>query len=91
MSVRRFLLLLPALALVACGDSRLPQLELTGSAMGTTFKVVLVEPPETLATDALEGDIVASLRDVDGLASTWRDDSELSMFNANPSIDWVVV
>lgn len=91
MSVRRFLLLLPALALAACGDSRLPQLELTGSAMGTTFKVVLVEPPETLATDALEGDIVASLRDVDGLASTWRDDSELSMFNANPSIDWVVV
>jgi thiamine biosynthesis lipoprotein len=91
MSVRRFLLLLPALALAACGDSRLPQLELTGSAMGTTFKVVLVEPPKTLATDILESDILASLNDVDVLASTWRDDSELSEFNANPSIDWVVV
>jgi thiamine biosynthesis lipoprotein len=91
MSVRRLLLLLPALALAACGDIRLPQLELTGSAMGTTFKVVLVEPTKTLATDILESDILASLNDVDVLASTWRDDSELSEFNANPSIDWVVV
>jgi thiamine biosynthesis lipoprotein len=91
MRLYRFLLLLPALALAACGDSRLPQLELTGNALGTMFKVVLVEPPETLATDALEGDIVASLHNIDGLASTWRDDSELSLFNANPSIDWIVV
>jgi thiamine biosynthesis lipoprotein len=91
MRLRRFLLLLPALVLTACGDSRLPQLELTGSAMGTTFKVVLVEPPDTLATEALESDILATLGDVDKLASTWRDDSELSVFNANPSVDWIVV
>jgi len=90
MSLRRFLLLLPALVLAACGDSRLPQLELTGSAMGTTFKVLLVEPPDTLAATELEADIVASLGGVDDLASTWRDDSELSRFNANPSLDWIV-
>jgi len=91
MSLHRFLLLLPALVLAACGDSRLPQLELAGSAMGTTFKVLLVEPPDTLAAAKLEADIVASLGGVDELASTWRDDSELSIFNANPSVDWIVV
>ncbi len=91
MSLLRFLLLLSALVLTACGDSRLPQLELTGSALGTTFKVVLVEPPDTLAGGALESDILASLGGIDDLASTWRDDSELSTFNANPSVDWIVV
>jgi thiamine biosynthesis lipoprotein len=87
----RFLLLLSAFVLAACGDSRLPQLELTGNALGTTFKVVLVEPPGELDTEALESDILASLAGVDDLASTWRDDSELSAFNANPSVDWIVV
>ena len=92
MRLCRFLLLLPALALAACGgESRLPQLELVGNAMGTSYKVVLVEPPDALAEEELEADIVASLRAVDELASTWRDDSELSALNANPSIDWIVV
>jgi thiamine biosynthesis lipoprotein len=87
----RFLLLLSALALAACGESRLPQLELTGNALGTTFNVVLVEPPGALDTEALESDILASLARVDDLASTWRDDSELSAFNTNPSVDWIEV
>ena len=87
----RFLSLLPALLLVACGDSRLPQLELAGEAMGTTFKVVLVEPPVTAAVERLEAEIVAALQAVDQLASTWRSDSELSVFNSNPSTDWISV
>ena len=91
MHVRHFLALLPVLALCACGDSRLPQLELSGQAMGTTFKVLLVEPPETLATDALESELVAALQAVDLLASTWRDDSELTVFNNDLSIDWIPV
>jgi thiamine biosynthesis lipoprotein len=65
--------------------------ELTGNALGTMFKVVLVEPPDALDTAGLENGIVASLGRVDELASTWRDDSELSMFNANQSVDWIVV
>lgn len=91
MRLRQLLLLLPALALSACGDARLPQLELTGSAMGTTFKVVLVEPPEALATETLESELVAALQTVDLLASTWRDDSELTAFNVDYSIDWIPV
>lgn len=91
MRLRHLLVLLPALALSACGDARLPQLELTGSAMGTTFKVVLVEPTEAIATDTLESELVAALQTVDLLASTWRDDSELASFNVDHSIDWIPV
>ena len=90
MRVSRLLLLLPALALSACGDGR-SQLELTGQAMGTTFNVVLVEPPEEIATDTLESDLTAELQAVDLLASTWRDDSELTAFNLDLSIDWIPV
>ncbi len=91
MTVCRSLLLVAALLLAACGDGRLPQLELGGSALGTTFNVSIVEPPENLDTAKLEADIVATLKRIDDLASTWRADSELSVFNADQSIDWIIV
>ncbi len=83
------LLLLPALA--ACGEQRLPQLELAGSALGTTFRVTIVEPAAMLDTAVLEADIAATLARIDQLASTWRDDSDLSRFNQDPSTDWIMV
>jgi thiamine biosynthesis lipoprotein len=88
--VRR-LLLLPVILLAACGDGRLPQIDLVGEALGTTFKVSIVEPAASLDTDALEADIVAALARVDALASTWRDDSELATLNAADSTDWIDV
>jgi len=90
MHLRQLLLLLSALALSACGEDR-SQLELTGQAMGTTFNVIVVEPPETLVTDTLESELIAELQTVDLLASTWRDDSELTAFNLDLSIDWIPV
>ncbi len=87
----RSLLLVAALLFAACGDGRLPQLELRGNAMGTTFNVSIVEPPAGFDMAALEADIVATLKRIDDLASTWRTDSELSVFNADPSIDWIAV
>ena len=91
MHLRRLLLILPALALCACGDNSLPQLELTGQAMGTTFRVVLVDPPDTIAEDTLKNEIIAALQTVDVLASTWRDDSDLTVLNVDQSIDWIPV
>ena len=88
---RSLLSLLPALLLAACGDGRLPQLEIDGSALGTTFRVSVVEPPEALDPEALQGEILATLEGIDRLASTWRADSELSVFNADRSIDWIIV
>jgi len=89
MALRFLLLLLPVLA--ACGEQRLPQLELAGSALGTTFKVAIVEPAAALDSAGLEAEIAATLARVDELASTWRYDSELSAFNREQSLDWVAV
>lgn len=89
MALRFLLLMLPVLA--ACGEHSLPQLELAGSALGTTFKVAIVEPAATLDTALLEADIAATLARIDRLASTWRDDSELSLFNRDPSTNWIAV
>lgn len=91
MSPRRCFLLLSALFLVACGDGRLPQLELEGSAMGTTFNISIVEPSDTLDEETLQADIVAALTRIDKLASTWRDDSELTAFNNDSAVDWIIV
>jgi thiamine biosynthesis lipoprotein len=87
MALRR-LLLVSVFLLGACDA---PQLNLAGNAMGTTFNVSIVEPAETLNTDTLEADIVSALTRIDLLASTWRTDSELSVFNADQAIDWIII
>ena len=88
----RYSAVLLALLLVACsGDQRLPEYELSGSTMGTTFNVKLVAPGENLDKDRLRVRLDETLAAVDQLTSTWRDDSELSLFNANPSTDWIAV
>lgn len=84
--------LIPALLLAACGgDSRLPELELSGSTMGTSFNILLVDPAEDLAKDRLQSGIAETLERIDQLASTWRDDSEVSALNANPDTNWIDV
>ncbi len=81
-------LLLPVLA--AC-DRAAPQIDLQGGALGTSFVVSLVAYPDDLDTDVLEEDLLEALAALDELASTWRDDSELSALNASTSIDWIPV
>jgi len=90
MTMRSLTCCIALLALAAC-DSSMPQLDLDGSALGTSFTVSLVEPPEDLDAEALRGEILAAMQYVDQLASTWREDSELSVFNADLSIDWIPI
>lgn len=90
MVLRSLTCCLAFLALAAC-DNSLPQLDLDGSALGTSFRVSLVEPPDDLDAEALREEILAVMQYVDQLASTWRDDSELSVFNADFSIDWTPI
>lgn len=83
-------LLIPTLLLAACDStSRLPQYELSGNALGTSFSVLLVAPGENFSKEQLQSSILETLEAIDRLASTWREDSELSRFNANGSSGWI--
>jgi thiamine biosynthesis lipoprotein len=75
---------------VACGDSneRLPQQELAGLTMGTTYSVTLVAPPPEIDIETLRGDVEAILLDVEQAMSTYLSDSDLTHFNMSRSIDW---
>jgi thiamine biosynthesis lipoprotein len=87
----RQLLLISLLLLAACGDGRYEQLDLSGGTLGTSFNISIVEAPEALDTAALEADVLATFERIDLLASTWREDSELAIFNADHAIDWIIV
>jgi FAD:protein FMN transferase len=80
-----------ASVLIACSDSRRPQVELSGSAMGTSYSVKLVEPPGELQIPVLEKEIDATLTRVEQIMSTYLTDSELTKFNVNRSTEWQVV
>jgi len=88
--LRSFTLCIVLLALSAC-DNASPQLDLQGSALGTSFVVSVVGFPEDLNAETVRQDILDVLGSLDELASTWRDDSELSAFNTASSIDWIAV
>lgn len=65
--------------------------ELSGSAFGTTWHVRLVAQRGPPAPAALASEIRSVLDAVDAHMSTWRDDSEISRFNASRSTGWYSV
>ena len=73
--------------LVGC-DAPLPVHELTGGAMGTSFSVKVVAPPDGLDTEALRRDVEATLAETEQSMSTYIPDSELSRFNASDETGW---
>jgi len=81
----------PQLFLIAaCSDSGLsPTYELAGDTMGTTFNITVVAPPAEVDLDDLQASIEGRLEFIEAIASTYRSESELSRFNANPSTDWI--
>jgi len=91
MTVRvRCALYLSLFLVAACSDSTLePTYDLSGNTMGTTFNITLVSPPAEMDLDKLQTRIQQRLEFINSIASTYRSDSELSEFNANPSTDWI--
>ncbi len=83
--------LISLLALTACGNDSLPQYELSGSAMGTTFNITLVDPAADLSDERLQASITETLGRINDLASTWKPDSQLSLLNAERTTEWVAV
>jgi thiamine biosynthesis lipoprotein len=89
-SARIGLLILCVLG-VACerDDARMRQF--SGSTMGTFYSVKVMDLPAGLRHEALDRDIDRLLGEVDSMMSTYRDDSQLSRFNAADSTDWFPV
>jgi FAD:protein FMN transferase len=83
-------ILVSALLSFGCSD-RSALVEIHGSTMGTTYSVKLADLPPGLELDALKARIDARLDAVNALMSTYRADSELSLFNRSQSTDWVSV
>ena len=75
--------------LAACGNE--PEtLDLHGRTMGTSYSVRIVVPPgdSPVALEALRQRVAARLEGLDNLFSTYRPDSEVSRFNAQPGVEW---
>ena len=71
--------------------SRLPEHVLAGPTMGTSFGIKLVAPREGLSKDVLQQQVIDTLERIENLVSTYRSHSEISLFNASRSTEWIEV
>jgi FAD:protein FMN transferase len=62
----------------------------TGSTMGTRLRIVVSTESPEIATDVADA-IAELLESVENQMSTWRPESELSLFNRSQSLDWFEV
>lgn len=82
----------PFLGLVACdGGAGRRSTVVGGATMGTTYSVQIPRLPARLELVALEGDITRLLETVNAQMSTFRPESELSLFNAGSADMWTPV
>lgn len=83
---------LAVVILAACGrgDDR-PEAHITGETMGTTYSVRIVDPAGGSAVEEITLSIQRALEDVNRRMSTWREDSEVSLFNAAAPAEWFPV
>lgn len=78
----------PAIGLSAAAKE---PVALAGRAMGTSWSVTFVPPPVPLAAKAVEERVASRLEELENVFSTYRNDSELTRFNARRDTDWVPV
>ncbi|MEZ6065431.1 MAG: FAD:protein FMN transferase [Planctomycetaceae bacterium] len=74
------------LALVVRGQAAEPPLQ--GETMGTTWHVLLAPVADSEEQSRLQVAIDARLQAINQAMSTYRDDSDLSRFNASESTEW---
>lgn len=79
-----------ALALASC-ERAPPELAISGPTMGTTYSLKVASPPDNVDAHALRVAADAVLDRIDRSMSGYREDSEISRFNASSSTDWYAV
>ncbi len=79
--------------LVSCSDSRsLKKVVLQGKTMGTSYHITLIVPSNSPhKKTVIHSEIDQLLRDINQTMSTYQADSEISLFNANTSVNWIPI
>ena len=83
----RLLIFLSLMVSASCSRVS-PEIVIAGPTMGTTYSIKVVAPVGDISAHELRQVIEASLRRVDEAMSGYREDSEISRFNALDSTDW---
>lgn len=88
-----FALLVALLVFVAgCTDDQARDpIRISGPAQGTTYSVTVMNPPPRMTREELEKATTRIIDKIDRQMSTWRDDSEISKFNAADAGRWIDV
>lgn len=76
---------------IGCGGEPAQPVALAGRTMGTTYSIKVDRLPSGVDAKSLQAEVDARLELVNDQMSTWRDDSELSRFNAHGGTDWFPV
>ena len=87
----RLVLAVLALGALAACDRDASTLELRGTAMGTTYSVVVAGAPQGVDAAVVEAGVAAVLTHADRHLSGWNSASEVVRFNASRSTDWLAV
>jgi thiamine biosynthesis lipoprotein len=64
---------------------------IAGPAMGTTYRITLASPVPGMSRGEVHREMEAVLARIDAAASTWRPDSDVSLFNRSPAGEWVPI
>lgn len=83
-------LVLLGIPIVGCRNEP-ASVEISGQTMGTSYHVKVAQLSDGISLDDLRGDFDEILKNIDRQMSTWRDDSEISRFNASATVDWFSV
>lgn len=89
MMVKTLLLLLVVLCTSGCLKGNSAELRIAGSTMGTTYSITVVAPPSNVQQSTLQQQIEAEFATINQQISNWDSGSELSVFNASESTEWV--
>lgn len=84
-------IVIAAVALTGCSENDRPlesPVRFEGDIFGTFYQVTITDPLTQGEARALEEGFLAELESVDHAMSTYRDDSELIVFNESPLEEW---